>query len=447
MLEPFSCTRYLSCVILLATVQCVSVQGASTIKIFTGKNAESLSPDVYRFFRTCDLEVSRILPRRKSDEGHIEYSIIAVGGGRLKAKHKISSTVTNKVRIYLSDEIDDFKSDNALLAKLAALIVLKRTAATSKKTYRSIPEWIVYGVLRKVLRHMRRRRISGMVVYPGIHALILAGDAPDLMTTIEHPPSPEDGPSFKLAMEVCEITLNSVLRLPKGKNLLEDIINLSLKGVPPTSSFRGALSEAILSLKPSGSAKRDAFDAWLQNTALRSAVNIFNPLDATSAERIFREYCKVRYATKPFTTPAGVERPSEIRCRLLSDIAEELNKMKNPKLVMMLKQRDLALLRLMLPGDLQSAVDKIRTTLSLLDHKKTNEFKTRYAAAELEFYDALEKRQKIESFVGKIERDRVPPSLLYAPQLSEIDEYARNRRLLWPQLHSYLDSEEKNVDR
>jgi len=269
------------------------------------------------------------------------------------------------------------------------------------------------------------------------------------MSVVDHPPSPNDGPSFKLAMEISEITLNSVLRLPKGKKLLEDIINLSFKGASPGKSFRVALKDSIPALgrPPVDGAvqgKRDVFSEWLADAVLRSAVNIFNPLDASSAERMFLEYGKVKYATKPFATSTGIERPSEMRCRVLRDIADELGKMENPKLVIVAKQRDFALLMMMMPDGLQEPLGRMRSALSLLVREQPDAFKKNMAAAEADFYNALDKKQRIEAFVGKIERSVVPPALLYAPQLGEIDRGLRARRRLWPRLHSFLDSKEKS---
>jgi hypothetical protein len=127
----------------------------------------------------------------------------------------------------------------------------------------------------------------------------------------------------------------------------------------------------------------------------------------------------------------------------LRDIPAELDKMRNAKLVLALKQRDLTLLTLMLPGALQPPVDKMRTALSQLLHKNTEAFKTQYAEAEAEFYQALDKRQKIEAFTRKVERDIVPPSYLYAAQLMEIEKYSKTKSSLWPELHSYMDMMEK----
>ena len=437
--------------VLLISLFGVDLHAASTVRVFTGKTGRHLPRDVESFFRVCDREVAKILPFRKDVNRSVEYSIIALEKGRLKNGLKISKTSHSKFRLYFSRNLTKFKENEPLLARLAATIIQKKAGDSSDKGYRSIPKWIVYGILRKVLRRMRKSRVSGMVVYPGIHALILAGNPPDFMRVIDEPLHPTDGPSRELALEVSEIALNSVLRLPKAKILLEDIINLSLKGVPSSTSFRGALSDPVKAIqrgrKAPDNSKRDLFSRWLGKAALRSSVNIFNPLDATSSEREFLRCSRVRYMTKPSIAPTGLERPAEERCCLLRDVADEMVKMADPKLVIKGKQRDLSLLMLMLPGELQAPVQRIRRSLSLLVEKQPEKFKEKYALAEGEFYDALDKRQRIEAFIGKVERSFVPPSYLYAPQLLEIDRHTRMRGCLWPKLQSFMDSNAKGVVR
>lgn len=402
------------------------------------------------FFRICDKEVSNIFPVRKELNRSIEYSIIVVDKGRLQKGLKISHTGSSKFRLYFSGDMTNFKKNEVLLAKLAAIIIFKKSKGSSKKGYRSIPKWIVYGILRKVLRRMRTTRVPGMVVYPGIHALVLGGNSPDMMKTIDTPLFLADGPARELSLEVSEIALNSVLKLPKGKTLIENIINLSLKGVPSSTSFRGALSDSVKAIERGvhlqDNSDQDSFERWLGKAALCSAVNIFNPLDATSAEREFLKYSKVRYMTKPSIAATGLERPPEERCCVLRDLGDEMEKMADPEVVLKTEQRDLALLMLMLPGELQSPVEKIRRALSSLREKQQPEnFKKKYSLAEREFYDALDKRQKIEAFITRIERSVVPPSYLYAPQLSQIDRYRVIKGRLCPELHSFMDTTEKKI--
>jgi hypothetical protein len=130
---------------------------------------------------------------------------------------------------------------------------------------------------------------------------------------------------------------------------------------------------------------------------------------------------------------------------MLREIVDEIRKMADPQLVVRIKQRDLSLLMLMLPDELQLPIDAMRRTLSLLLQKQPEKFKEKYAIAEGDFYDALDRRQKIEAYVSKIERSVVPPSYLYAPQLLEVDRYNKMKGSLWPKLQSFMNKTEKKI--
>ena len=429
-----------------------SAAATSSIRVFTGKDAKNPSIDVERFFRLCELEVARILPRHGPGNHALEYSIIAVPAKRLKRKSKISTATRGKVRIYLSDALgDDFGNDKPLLAKLAAVVILKNAGNFSAKDYLKIPKWIVYGILRKVLRRLKHQRIYGLVVFPGVHALLISGTPPDFMKILSDPLAPGDGPAFDLSMEIAEITLNAVTRLPKGKRLLADIVNLAMKGVPADTSFRGALGDPVRSVvagqigESKNASQDEPFAIWLGRAAMTSAVNIFNPLDATSAEKAYLKYSKVRYETKERSTPSGIERPSETRCCTLSDLPDEWGKMKSPEMVFKRKQRDMALLAMMLPSALQSPLNKMREAMTFVERKKPEAFKKQLSAAESDFYRALDRRQQIEAYIDGVERSRVPPSYLYAPQLREIGVAGRKRKCLCPGLRSYMDAKEKSI--
>jgi hypothetical protein len=130
---------------------------------------------------------------------------------------------------------------------------------------------------------------------------------------------------------------------------------------------------------------------------------------------------------------------------MLREIVDEIRKMADPQLVVRIKQRDLSLLMLMLPDELQLPIDAMRRTLSLLLQKQPEKFKEKYAIAEGDFYDALDRRQKIEAYVSKIERSVVPPSYVYPPQLLEVDRYNKMKGSLWPKLQSFMNKTEKKI--
>ena len=209
------------------------------IKIYTGKSKADLSK-VRSFFRTSDLLISRILPINKCDR--ISYSIVLMNKEEFK-KAQIMSTGKTKLRVYLPEDISKWDNNHEVFSNLIASALLKKSGTSNGENIDSLPKWLTYGIVNKILRRNSSSIIPGTLSFPGVHALVLSGKKQDWIKIISNPMKPVDGPAYQIYLEASEIILDAILRLPEGKQVLIDIIELSNKELNQEDLFKGAINK------------------------------------------------------------------------------------------------------------------------------------------------------------------------------------------------------------
>lgn len=410
------------------------------IKVFTGKSKADLSA-VRSFFRTSDILISRILPKKRCRQ--ISYSIVLMNKKEFK-KPQIMSTGNTKLRVYLPEDISKWNDNHEVFSNLIASAILKKSGISSGENYQTVPKWLTYAIVNKILRRSNDNIIPGTVSFPGIHALVVSGDEVDWIKTISHPMKPEDGPAYQVFLDSSEIILDGILRLPDGKQVLFDIIELSNKDLDPADLFKGAIIKKIDKLQ--GTVKNDIFDTdiepdilkgWLEYIFKLSSVNVMNPCNASFSEKLFIDHQLVKYYAK---TGKDENSAKEERYCKIEELPDKVKEITDIKSVILKKQRDLVRIAFAMPIPLQTPVYKMEKSLNLILAKKLNEFKKEYATQKINFYNNLEKQHKVEVYILKTEEKFVPPGFRYSNEYMILQKIKDQNRKRWPELHEYLDT-------
>ena len=383
-----------------------------------------------------DLIVSKILPSRNSTS--LVYSIDLLDPDTFR-KPKIENNREDGVfRVFLSSDLSSWINDHKLISNLIASVILAKSEISKPSEYRKVPQWLSHAVIKKILRRTDPATIPGMVDYPGLHALKLSQKDIDWMSLVENPMPQKESGAYQIHLEACEVITDAILRLPGGRKLLIDILELSIKGYDNKTFLLEAITKKLNDIQnrlngvpPEGT--ENIFTLWINHNFDLAAVNVLTPANATMAEKLFKESEVVMYLTKK-----GEER----YCKL-KDLPDKVKEIKDLKVLILKKQRSLAIVAFKMPILLQKYIYRIEDSLDLVKDKKIKEFSAKYETIRKEFFKELEREYMLEVYVIKSEQEFVPPGARFHNELRLLKSMKEEEKNYCPALNQFLDSQNK----
>lgn len=444
----------ISLLMILISFACWSTYQASAyepceIKIFTRNSRVNLD-EIKAFFKTVDIVIMRMLPHEKKNRLKKPglYTVVLMKEKDFK-KAEIIDEKKKGIRFYLPENIFDWAKNDQITAKLVTAILLKKCGYDADKKHKNIPRWLKFGILAKVKRRLDKGNIPGIITYPGVHMLLTTEPAPDLLKIASSPVKPVDGPAYDIFLETSEILLSSVRRLPKSREGIKDIVELSIKGLPPKASFSKVFGKKVHQLLQNTTEisklnrdqdTEDELKEWLNDSAVLMSVNPFKPGNANFAEKQFRKIEIVRY-TSAIPSPQNTK---EERYCMVEHLKEKKDEIKNFPSVVKDKEIEFARLEFAVPSSIQSSLNTIKKALLKLRTDSSFKFKSAYLEAKKDFYDEVEQYNEIEYYLKQMEPRFVPESWRYRTELQELDKWHQKTKLHWPALTEYLDTIEKD---
>lgn len=420
--------------------------GNCELKIFTRNSKVDLN-DIKSFFRNADLLVSRTIPTEKVKKSNSQklpvYNIVLMNKKDF-TKIEILDEQNKGIRFYLPEDINEWAKDDRIKARIISAMLLKK-AGLDLKDIKKLPPWLVYGILSKTNRRLDKSTIPGIMTFPAIHMLLVTSPAPDLLNISVHPVHQEDGPTYQIFLESSEIIVDTIRRLPQSREGIMDVIDLGIKGFPAKDAFMQAFSKKVYVFKNNTTNDIDLeklnsaeiINQWLIENAILMAVNTFKPGNAHFAEQQFRKIEIVKYLTIP--NKDEKDKKEERFCQV-NELLEKKKEIENYNTVIRSKEIDFARLAFSLPSPLQPGIIKIKELLEMLRSGITTNFEKQYNQAKQEFYNGLEKMNKLEGYLVTIELEALPASWQYHRELDELEKWNSKHKKRWPALTEYLDS-------
>jgi len=418
--------------------------GSCELKIFTRNSKINLN-DVKAFFKNADLITSRMLPAKKANKKILPvYTIVLMNDKDFK-RNQIIDKKGKGIRYYLPEDTNKWVKNDRIKAKIIASMILKKANLNLKANYKKLPPWLVYGILSKVKRRLNKATIPGITTFPAIHMLVTTSSPPDLLEIVSKPLRSGDGPIYQIFLEASEIIVDSIRRLPKSRESIIDVINLSVKGYPTKEAFIQAFAKKIYILRNNTTEsieikKRNSSEVmhqWLLENALLMAVNTFKPGNAYFAEKQFRKVEIVKYIATPDNEEA--ENKEERYCQV-NELQAKKKEMDNFNAILREKELAFARLAFSIPALLQPGILKIKRSLEMLRAGNIRNFKEEHDQAKKEFYTGLDKMNKLEVYLSKLELESLPESWKYRYELKELAKWDKKKRKRWPALTRYFDA-------
>lgn len=417
------------------------------IKIYTHKK-NLKTAEIRRFFIELHNAAS-YLTRNKTTYKDSHCSVIFLDK-KIKNNLEILS-VDNNLKIYLPEDPSLWEKNLKTHSSIISALLLQKYGIKPDNLYMKVPDWITSALLRRVRRQMDKSKIPGIPAYPGIHAMMTENFELNPWIFIKHPLKYEDNHAYELYSEGCELLLESILRISGGKNAVQTIVKLAVDGISPEAAFKTSIkkllekhdADSFLSVPSDISEKADSSDLkielWFKSSAQNLSVNLFNPAPGKFTEKMLIRMQKISYREKA----EGDKHNRQEYCCDIEDFPEKSDKIEDPILIVSRHQKCLTELLYQSSMILHPSMGNICGALSYLKTGEKRKFRSKYTKAKSEFHDAFGRLTEIESFLAAQEQAFIPPSYRYSEQLKILEESRKPSEALWPDLHKYLDGEEK----
>ena len=423
----------------------VNAKENCAIKIYT-RNSKVDLKKIKSFFHTANLVVSRVLPSQKN-RMQPYYTIVLMKEEDFK-KVEILSKKRGEIRFYLPEKTSNWMNNDQITAQIIAAMLLNKAGLPPDQNYEKLPSWLVYGLLSKVQHRLDKTKIPGILTFPGVHMLLTTEPPPDLLKIASSPVKPDDGPAYKIFLETSVIFLNSIRKLPKNKEAILDLINLSIEGISSAQSFMQIFAKKVnivrkntTEMPAENSCKNyNGLKEWLNENAILMSVNTFKPGNASFVEKQFRKIEIVRYFAVP--DPEKPNEKEERYCNVEALFAKK-KEIENFNTIIEMKELDFSRLIFAAPLPFHSSLTKMKIALLTLRTNSYDDFKQKYMKAKQEFYDEIERFNKIELYVKKTELKYAPESWRYKTELEELAKWHKKHKTEWPALTKYLNQWEK----
>ena len=412
----------------------------SEIKI---KNAETIKV----FIRTADSVTRTLLVSKKLHNQKISriYNITILTASNTKIKFKFLKK--GILSIELPNIAKELQNSQYAPQIIGAMILKYSAQKITNENISKLPPWLIYSILGKVKNRLDKSSIPGIFFVPAVHAFVSSGEDEGLLKIVESKTYPTSGPSHQLFLELSQVLLKSIRKLPKWREGLHDLVDLSINANYAPAYFEQIFRKkvntyiantTVLKTTHQKDENDNALEKWFYNNAVQLSVNVFNPANAAFSEKLFRKIEIVKYPAT-FEDSEGNLIEEERYCKI-SDLPDKQAEILNFDSVVKGKEYEFAILGYSVPYNFQPSIFKIKKALiNLRINTKSDIFKTEYEKEKNIFFNKISKQYELEAYLKKSERKYVPEIWQYRYELQQIKIYKTKIRKRWKALTKYLN--------
>jgi hypothetical protein len=359
------------------------------------------------------------------------------------------STSGNVLRIFLSDDLSNWDKDYKTHSAVISAMLLSRFGLKPDVNYVMVPAWITAGIISKIEIRRNPTMLSGVIVYPGMKGLASGGVQPNLWCIMNNPLEYGDGPSFTLYSEICAIIIDSVARIPKGRDIFMAILKSSVGGEKPDTAFKAAINDYIIksgfdfsTLPVDRLSNEKRVEAWFEMAVRNSSVNIFFPGSSDFVEKRLDELKTLNYKV---AVAAEKDKPAkpEIGSCGIHELGKKWSEIENPERVATLYRRYFSDLANQSPSLIQNDVNKMAEIFSRLTEGDRENFERDFKDAETNLQGKILKLRQVEDYIRESETKFVPFCKRYSAELKYLEGAGTFTAQFCPYLNSILDKEER----
>jgi hypothetical protein len=360
---------------------------------------------------------------------------------------------SDQINIYLNSNFREAENKFAIITKMINAMLLAKTGFDPCKVKFSPPQWLITGIYGRLQLRFFSHSILPVSYFPGLKALCQEDKLPEFRTSLFTVLTPEkDGTAYELYEEFCRFLLLEIRRLSsRTDNPIADLIFLTARRKYSEAEIfdytvvRSIVKEYDQSRKhknlkynPNMLDSDTKLNNWFRETAEKRLINFNSPLPTRFFVKRFYRFRQFTYIHKNENKPVkeitvDISKLPEIydKYGMDSGFGEMLDK----------KFVELDALIFVSQPLSTPPLDKLRKTLNQFEYAPGVIMKRRLESALSEIEKTLEKQQKIENYLRKIEYSSVDPGKLYR---SELIENKRLEKNFCPTINNYLDTVEKS---
>ena len=357
------------------------------------------------------------------------------------------------VNIYVNKNFRSAKNKFMIITKIINAMLLAKTGFMPTEVNVRLPEWLIVGIYGRTELRFSSHSILPVSYFPGLKALCQEEKLPDLRIAVNTSLSPEkDGTAYELYEEFSRFFLLEIKALSvRSDNPIADMVFLSARKKYSSSEiFNSTIARAIIKsydkmhrrldkkYNPASLNSTAKVQEWFRKVAEKRLINLNSPLQTKFFEQRFQRFRKFTYFYKP------ENKPPERMTRDISKLNEIFDKYDmNPGFEEMMRKKLIeidALIMISQPLSIEH-VERIRSVLGQFDDVSSVIIRVRLKKALDKLKQSLEKQQKIEDYLRKIEYTTASPGNLYR---NELIEDKRLSSKYCPAINNYLDKVEKN---
>lgn len=422
----------------------VHSRDGKSLKIFSTK--KNNNPIVKEFLAQLENSADSIFSPGEAKRDFNIYVILFSETAKTKKLLEISES-GNILKISLPEDISRWDRSYYVHKSILAALILKKFSIKLKGNDSKVSEWFLAGLLHRFQRHVIGQRGMALNLYPFVNALTVTGQLPDLRGLLKYPLGYSDGVLWEFYSECCELMIESVLKIPKGREALRSMIVMGTQDISSETAFVSAMSEILKNRDISAYTLSDSdilenpgnddlVNLWFKYAMTTGSVNLLSPGTSDFIKRRFEIIQTVNYKVKNKEDPAVF---SEETCKIIDlplDIEEE-------KQLAQRQEKYFAGLLFQAPMFFYPALREILNSFAYLKKNDEKSFSKEYLKAVKEFYTATEKMKEIENYLEQEENKSVALSKKYALSYKVTEGYINRRENAWPALKEFLAEEEK----
>ena len=377
---------------------------------------------------------------------------IFVVNKKVKGEIDIVKTSDN-VNIYVNKNFRTAKNKFHIVTRMIDAMLLAKTGFKPNESNFSLPQWLIVGIYGKLELRFFSHSILPVNYCPGLKALCQSEKLPDFRIAVSSALSPEkDGTAYLLYQEFCRFILLEIKRLSsRTDNPIADLIFLTArKKYSNNEIFDYTIARVIIKnydkmhrnsnkrYNPNSKNDAEKVQDWFRKVAGKRLINRNSPLQTKFFEKRFQRFRKFTCVNKVKGKSTGQMTRDITKINEIYDeygMSEGFSEMLSKKFI----ELD-ALNSACQPLSIRY-IEELRRILSQFEDVSSVIIKVRIKKLLVKLKQVLEKQQKMEDYLRKIEYTTVAPGKIYR---NELIENKRLKKHFCPNINNYLDKVEKS---
>ena len=359
---------------------------------------------------------------------------------------------SSNINIYLHKDFRQAKNKFIIVTRMINAMLLGKAGFNPNTCKYPLSQWLLIGIYARLESRFFSHSILPVSYFPGLKALCQADQLPDFVNSLNTVLLPEkDGTGYQLYQELCSFTLDEIKDISsRTDNPITDLIFLTARNKYSANEiFDYTVGRAIiknydkLNARHSGKShpatKNDAqkIQNWFKLICNKRLINVNSPLPTGFFVERFNRFRKFTciYKMKDGSSKSAAKDISRV-----TEFYDEYEMSVGFREMLDKKYNELNALIYVSQPLCSPSLEKLKSTLQQFDNLPTVIIKKRLTEILAEISRILERQQKIENYLKKIEYTTVAPGKLYRNELLEDKQLRKN---FCPAINNYLDEVEK----